>query len=178
MKKTFLLFTALLSMTLGFSQTKKTTTKKHTTHTVAKTTTPAITAKAEAVKEAPATDEKMEAAAPVATKAPIEFTESKHSFGKIPQGTPVTYYFSFKNTSSTPIVIESATAQCGCTTPEYPKGAVTKNSSEKIKVTYNAASMGNFTKQVTIRVAKYTEPIVLTIDGEVMAKDEKKEGGK
>ena len=38
--------------------------------------------------------------------------------------------------------------------------------------------MGNFTKQVTVRVAKYTEPIVLTIDGEVMAKEEKKEGGK
>jgi len=103
-----------------------------------------------------------------ATKAPIEFKEAKHSFGKIKQGTPVTYTFAFKNTSATPVVIESATAQCGCTTPEYPKGVVAKGASEKIKVTYNAAAMGSFTKQVTIRVAKFADPIILTIDGEVV----------
>lgn len=178
MKKTFVLVAALLSMTVGYSQTTKKSSIKH--HSNLKTSTTATTKKVEEVK-APvvaASEVKAEQAAPVVTKAPIEFTESKHSFGKIPQGTPVTYYFSFKNTSSTPLVIESATAQCGCTTPEYPKGAVTKNSVEKIKVTYNAASMGNFTKQVTVRVAKYSEPIILTIDGEVMVKEEKKEGGK
>ncbi|HEX8462319.1 MAG TPA: DUF1573 domain-containing protein [Segetibacter sp.] len=102
------------------------------------------------------------------TKAPIEFKEAKHSFGKVKQGVPVTYTFSFKNTSSTPVVIENATAQCGCTTPEYPKGVVAKGATEKIKVTYNAASMGTFTKQVTVRVAKFADPIILTIDGEVV----------
>lgn len=102
------------------------------------------------------------------TKAPLEFKEVKHSFGKIKQNTPATYAFTFKNTSSTPVVIESATAQCGCTTPEYPKGAIAKGASEKIKVTYNAASMGSFTKQVTVTIAKVTDPIILTIDGEVV----------
>lgn len=102
------------------------------------------------------------------SKAPLDFKEVKHSFGKIKQNVPATYVFTFKNTSSAPIVIESAVAQCGCTTPDYPKGVIPKGASNTIKVTYNAASMGSFTKQVTVRVAKVTDPIVLTIDGEVV----------
>lgn len=105
------------------------------------------------------------------SKAPIDFKEVKHSFGKIKQNIPATYVFTFKNTSSVPVVIESAVAQCGCTTPDYPKGVIPKGASNTIKVTYNAASMGSFTKQVTVRVAKVTDPIVLTIDGEVVGAD-------
>jgi hypothetical protein len=103
------------------------------------------------------------------TKTPLEFKDVKHSFGKIKQNVPATFVFTFKNTSSAPIVIESAIAGCGCTTPEYPKGVIPKGAANNIKVTYNAASMGAFTKQVTVKVAKVTDPIVLTIDGEVVA---------
>jgi hypothetical protein len=110
------------------------------------------------------------------TKAPIEFKEVKHSFGKIKQSVPASYIFTFKNTGSTPVVIESATAECGCTTPEYPKGVIPKGASEKIKVTYNAAAIGSFTKKVTVKLAKVTEPIILTIDGEVV--DAKAKTGK
>lgn len=112
------------------------------------------------------------------SKAPLEFKEVKHSFGKIKQNVPATYVFTFKNTSSTPVVIESATAQCGCTTPDYPKGVIPKGATEKIKVTYNAASRGSFTKQVTVKVAKVADPIVLTIDGEVVGAAAKAKTGK
>lgn len=105
------------------------------------------------------------------SKAPLEFKETKHSFGKIKQNVPATYVFTFKNTSSTPVVIESAVAGCGCTTPDYPKGVIPKGASNSIKVTYNAAAMGSFTKQVTVRLAKVADPIVLTIDGEVVGAD-------
>lgn len=101
-------------------------------------------------------------------KAPLEFKEVKHSFGKIKQNVPATYTFAFKNTSNTPVVIETAVAECGCTTPDYPKGVIPKGGSDKIKVTYNAAAIGSFTKRVTVRVAKVSEPIILTIDGEVV----------
>ncbi len=101
-------------------------------------------------------------------KSPLEFKEVKHSFGKVKQNVPATYSFKFKNVSATPVVIESATAECGCTTPVYPKGAISKGSENEIKVTYNAASMGSFTKKVTVKVAKVAEPIILTIDGEVV----------
>jgi hypothetical protein len=101
-------------------------------------------------------------------KAPLEFKEVKHNFGKIKQNVPATYTFTFTNTSSSPVVIESAEAECGCTTPEYPKGVVAKGASNKIQVTYNAATVGTFTKKVTVRVAKVADPIILTIAGEVV----------
>jgi hypothetical protein len=101
-------------------------------------------------------------------KAPIEFKESKHNFGKIKQGTPVTYTFNFKNTSAGPVIIEDATATCGCTKPEFPKGVIAKGATNKISVTYNAAAMGTFTKPITVKIAKVTEPIMLSIEGEVV----------
>lgn len=101
------------------------------------------------------------------TKAPLEFTDVKHSFGKIKLGTPVTYNFNFKNVSDKPLVIENASAECGCTTPEFPKSAIAKGGTGKIKVTYNAALPGTFTKKVTVKVANVAEPIILNIEGEV-----------
>jgi hypothetical protein len=102
------------------------------------------------------------------SKAPLEFKELKHSFGKIKKDVPATYTFTFKNTSNTPVIIESAVAGCGCTTPEYPKGVIAKGAAEKITVTYNAATMGSFTKTVTVKIAKVNDPVILTIDGEVV----------
>ena len=49
----------------------------------------------------------------------INFSEVKHSFGKIKQNIPASYTFNLKNNGSKPLIIEQATAQCGCTTPEY-----------------------------------------------------------
>jgi len=102
------------------------------------------------------------------TIAPVEFKETKHSFGKIQQGKPVSTEFTFTNTSAKPVVIESAVAGCGCTKPEYPETPVLKGKTASIKVTYNAASSGSFTKTVTVKFAGVAEPLILTIDGEVL----------
>lgn len=104
------------------------------------------------------------------TKNDVKFTAMKHSFGKIKQNVPATYTFTFRNAStSKPLIIETATAQCGCTTPVYPKSPIGKGKTGTIKVTYNAATMGAFTKTVTVKFANINEPITLTIDGEVVA---------
>ena len=92
----------------------------------------------------------------------------KYDFGKIKQNQPVTTYFEIVNTSGKPIVIENAFASCGCTTPEYPKEPIGPNSSAKIKVGYNAAAMGAFSKDVTIKLAGIPETKVLKITGEVL----------
>jgi hypothetical protein len=101
------------------------------------------------------------------TKAPLEFQESKFSFGKVKQGVPVTHIFTFTNTSDKPVVIESASSTCGCTIPDYPKGAIAKGATGTIKVTYNAAATGSFTKPVTVKLANVADPIMLNIEGEV-----------
>ena len=102
--------------------------------------------------------------------SPVEFKTMKHSFGKVDQGKPVTTEFTFTNNSGKAVVIESAVAGCGCTKPEYPETPIMKGKTGTIKVTYNAANPGAFTKTVTVKFANVTEPIILTIDGEVVKK--------
>jgi len=98
----------------------------------------------------------------------VTFKDTKHNFGKIKQNVPATYVFSFTNTSQKPLVIETATAECGCTKPEFSLEPVAKGKSNTIKVTYNAASLGTFTKHVTVKFANLNPPTVLTIEGEVL----------
>ncbi|MBV9989162.1 MAG: DUF1573 domain-containing protein [Chitinophagaceae bacterium] len=98
----------------------------------------------------------------------VVFKDVKHSFGKIKQNVPATYTFAFTNNGTKPAIIEVATAECGCTTPEYTKAPIPKGQSSKIKVTYNAANMGTFTKRVTVKFANIPEPVILTIEGEVV----------
>ena len=104
-----------------------------------------------------------------APAADVKFTTQNHQFGKVKKGVPVTFVFNFKNVSEKPVVIEFANAECGCTTPEYPKTPVTKGQSANIKVTYNAAVEGIFKKNVNVKFANSTLPYVLTIEGEVLA---------
>ena len=106
---------------------------------------------------------------------PLEFKEKKHDFGKIKKGTPVTYEFDFTNISDKPVIIESATAQCGCTTPVFPKSGIAKGASNKITVTYNAANPGTFMKQVTVKLLNYKTPFYLVVSGEVMPSAPQKE---
>lgn len=102
----------------------------------------------------------------------VKFAEQKHDFGKIKQGVPVTYDFTFENVGGAPIVIESAAASCGCTTPTWPKTPITKAKSDKISAGFNAAAPGPFDKTITVKVAGYDQPLELRINGEVLSKED------
>jgi len=100
----------------------------------------------------------------------ISFGSEKHDFGTIPQGTPVTYNFSFTNTGKEPLFIKSATGSCGCTVPEYTQEAIAPGAKGIIKVTYNAQALGTINKTVTVNTNSATTPVVvLSIGGEVKA---------
>jgi hypothetical protein len=101
----------------------------------------------------------------------IKFKEMAHDFGKIKQGAPVTFDFAFTNTSDGPVVIESATPSCGCTTPVKPEGAIAKGKDDKIIAGFNAAAPGPFNKSITIKVAGIDLPLQLKITGEVLTAD-------
>jgi hypothetical protein len=98
------------------------------------------------------------------------FKTTEYSFGKIKQNTPVTTEFAFVNKGDKPLIIEVATAECGCTTPDYPKTPIQKGKTAVIKVTYNAENPGKFTKRVNVKFANIATPVVLTISGEVIEK--------
>lgn len=146
------LMTVAMLVGVSFAQTATKTAK-------AKLTQAAKTAEVSTEKKS------TEASAPLTGAA--QFTKTTHSFGKIPQNKPVTTEFSFVNKSTKPLIIDNATAECGCTTPEYPKTPIGKGKTGKIKVTYNAANPGAFTKKVTVKIAGQDMPVILTIEGEV-----------
>ncbi len=98
----------------------------------------------------------------------IKFSESVYKFGKIKHNVPATHIFTVTNTGDKPLIIEFANASCGCTTPEYSKDPIMKGKTATIKVTYNAANMGAFKKDVTVKFASAQQPVVLSIEGEVV----------
>lgn len=98
----------------------------------------------------------------------VKFKETVYDFGKIKQGVPVTHDFEFTNVSDKPVVVENATASCGCTTPSWPQAPVAKGKADKIKAGFNAAAPGAFTKQITVKLAGVDLPTQLTIKGEVL----------
>ena len=54
-------------------------------------------------------------------KAVITFTEYEHNFGKVREGEKVGYIFSFRNTGTGNLVLNSAVTSCGCTVPKYDR---------------------------------------------------------
>ena len=98
----------------------------------------------------------------------VKVKNDKFDFGKIKQSVTVTTYFEITNISDKPIVIESATASCGCTTPEYAKEPIAPGATSKIKVGYNASAMGSFNKDVFVKLAGVQETKNLKITGEVL----------
>jgi hypothetical protein len=101
----------------------------------------------------------------------LKFKELAFDFGKIKQGTPVSHDFAFTNIGDNPVIIESAMASCGCTTPTKPEGAIQKGKDDKISAGFNAANVGPFNKSITIKVAGVDMPLQLKITGEVLTPD-------
>lgn len=100
----------------------------------------------------------------------ITFAENSFDFGIIKEnGGAVSHEFEFTNTGKGPLVIYNATADCGCTRPEYPKHPILPGKSGKIKVTFMPKGYrGGFVKNVKIKSnAKPGKMKVLKISGTV-----------
>jgi hypothetical protein len=102
----------------------------------------------------------------------VKFQETVHDFGKIKQGVPVNFDFAFKNIAHKPVVIETATASCGCTTPKWPQQPIAKGKTDKINAGFNAAASGPFDKTIYVKFATVAQPLELKIKGEVLGADD------
>ena len=103
-------------------------------------------------------------------KAEFKFSEEKHDFGKIPQGTPVTTIFEFTNVGQEPLILTEVRPTCGCTIADYTKTPVLKGAKGSIKITYNAAVASAFNKTIVVTSNAKTPTKYLNIVGEVVAK--------
>lgn len=109
------------------------------------------------------------AAAASKGKAEALFKEKTYSFGEIPEkGGKVTHEFEFVNSGDSNLLIVDATAECGCTRPEYPQAPVAPGKKGVIKVTYNPLGRpGSFDKSVTVKTNGNPRKIRLKIKGYV-----------
>jgi hypothetical protein len=97
------------------------------------------TESAEVVLEKTAEPIKKEAEKVVPRKrAKLVFNEKKYNYGMIAQGDKVQHDFVFTNTGDADLVIKSADATCGCTTPEYPFVPIKPGKTGKIGVKFNS----------------------------------------
>ena len=102
----------------------------------------------------------------------VKFKETKFNFGKIKQGVPVTHAFEYHNISEAPVMIENASASCGCTTPVWPQPPISKGKTDKITAGFNAAAAGVFEKTIYVKVKGIDYPLELKISGEVLNAEE------
>ncbi len=110
-------------------------------------------------------------AAPAAKQAPslLKWESEIHDFGTLAQGKPVTYEFTFTNTTKETVLITNVRPSCGCTAANYTKTPIKPGEKGMVAATYNAASAGAFNKSITVTTSDSETPKSLIIKGKVEA---------
>ena len=108
------------------------------------------------------------AAAPAFAQGRAAFATSRHDFARFDEGAVVTTTFAFTNTGDAPVTLTDVRPSCGCTTPEYPTGAIAPGATAEIVVAYASEGRpGPFEKVVTL-VTDEPATTTLTITGDVV----------
>jgi len=101
-----------------------------------------------------------------------KFKSETIDLGKLKIGSPSTVTFYVSNISNEPLIIENATPTCGCTISNFTKEPIAAGKSGVINATYNAATLGSFTKHLTVKFAGVEQIKSITIKGEVLSADD------
>ncbi len=101
-----------------------------------------------------------------------KFASETIDLGKIKQSVPVTATFTVTNIGNEPLIIEQATATCGCTVGDYTKPPIAPGKTGTITATYNAAAANHFDKHLTVKFAGIDETKSITITGDVLTAED------
>ena len=117
--------------------------------------------------------------APAPKLSVIKWDKEIHDFGDIEKGKPVTYEFTFTNTTNETVLITTVKPACGCTAANYTKTPIKPGEKGMVAATFNAANGGMFQKSVTITTTENGVEAVKTLSfkGKVLepATDKKEE---
>lgn len=100
----------------------------------------------------------------------IRFDKMEHDYGTIKQDADGSCVFKFKNIGNEVLVISDVRKSCGCTTPTWSKEPILPGQTGEIKVGYNTANIGTFSKTITVISNAVNANVTLTIKGNVVAK--------
>ena len=76
---------------------------------------------------------------------------TEHDFGQVSRGDTVTTVFRVK-AGDGPVVLLSASTDCGCTRAEFPKRPLRPGDTAQVKVVFAAKDKGNFYKTVRLHL--------------------------
>lgn len=100
----------------------------------------------------------------------FSFESENFDFGAIPEGEVVEHTFTFTNVGEAPLIIQSASASCGCTVPSYSKDPVPVGGTGEIAVRFNSkGKKGNQAPTVTVTANTYPKVRKLRLKGSVNA---------
>lgn len=115
-------------------------------------------------------EEKEKAANDTANFTTIQWLDSSTTnLGKLTKDKSIEITYRFKNTGTKNLIIESVSAQCGCTIPEKPEKPFAPGEEGVIKAKFNGSGKGTISKQ--IYVTANTNPQkdhTLTFTGEII----------
>lgn len=103
----------------------------------------------------------------------ITFNTVEHDFGSISESAgKVSTTFEFTNLGSQPLIIQSVSASCGCTSPEWSKAPVLPGAKGFIKATFDPSNRpGAFHKTITVNTNAEPKTSILKIVGKVTPKE-------
>lgn len=100
----------------------------------------------------------------------VQVIDTAYDFGKVTDGEKVEYSYRFRNTGTKPLVVQQATASCGCTVPQKPEKPIMPGEIGFIKIVFDSKNrVGNAHKTISVEsnANPAFPPLVLT--GEVIA---------
>ena len=93
----------------------------------------------------------------VSSGASFQWENTMYNFGNINQGEVVNYTFKFTNNGTEDLLIQSASASCGCTVPKKPEGAIAPGGQGEIVVRYDSKGKSGQQSPVITIVANMLE---------------------
>ena len=102
-------------------------------------------------------------------KAVISFSEFEHGFGKVKEGEKVGCIFTFTNTGSANLVINSAITTCGCTVSKYDRKPIAPGARGSLEVIFDTEGKNGIqTKTITVKSNAEPPVALLKITAEVI----------
>ena len=102
----------------------------------------------------------------------LKFDFDTYDFGEVTDGEIVEVDYTFKNTGESNLIIYDASASCGCTVPEYPKGKEIKpGESGVIKARFDSSGQtGKQVKSITLTTNTKNSKKIIRMSGFVINK--------
>jgi hypothetical protein len=101
----------------------------------------------------------------------IEYFDLKHNFGNVFYPSDNKFTFKFKNTGEAPLIIDQATASCGCTIPNKPEEPILPGEIGELDVIFRPKSgqVGqDVTKKITVVANTNPKETYLEITAKVL----------